>query len=773
MGFVTAILAGFALAFAAPGLHRLLKDRVGLVLALYPLGAALFFAGLLPDVANGEALHLVYPWIPSLGINLSFYVDGLSLLFLLVISVVGFFIVLYAQGYLKGSVKLGRFYLSLLIFMSAMLGVVSADNIITLFVFWELTSLSSYLLIGYYHEDKTSRDSALQALLVTGGGGLALLAGFILLGNAAGTYSIAELLTLGDVVTGHALYPWILALVLLGAFTKSAQFPFHFWLPNAMAAPAPVSAYLHSATMVKAGVFLMARLHPTLGGTEAWFWALAPVGAVTMLIGVTLGLGQRDLKKILAYTTLSVLGTLTMLIGLGTDLAIKAAMAYLLAHALYKGALFMTAGSVDHETGTRDVDALGGLGRVLPFTATGAVIAGLSMAGIPLLLGFLSKEYFYKAALEAGGYLHVWAVVAVTASVIMVCLAMLTGFKPYFGKKHDGFKHIHETPWLMWLGPILLGLMSLKFGILPGTVSDWLVLPAAQAVSGTVGTVIEPLKFPAYIDTALILSVVTLVLGIGVFFLSRRVRRAEGLYRFFGQVGPERGYGILLNGMLSTATGQTKILQSGYLRYYLLIIVGFAGLLIASRLVLVNITYDASLNAELGILELTIAGMIVAGTLLCVFCTSRVAAIVALGVVGLGIALIFLIYGAIDLALTQIIVETLTVILFVFAFFRLPKFSRLSSNAVRIRDAIISIAFGLVMTAVVILATQVQLEAPISDYFAEMSYVAAYGRNVVNVILVDFRALDTLGEIAVLAIAALGIYAMLKLHIKDGGKKDS
>ncbi|MDX2079243.1 MAG: putative monovalent cation/H+ antiporter subunit A [Terrimicrobiaceae bacterium] len=766
MGLLHWIALIFAGGFAAPFLHRRLGDRTGFLLAVLPFGAFVHFCTLVPAVAAGGSLRWEFPWAPSLGISLSFFVDGLSLLFLLVISLVGTFIVLYAAGYLHGKTTLGRFYLALLLFMGSMLGLVASDNIILLFIFWELTSISSFLLIGYYHEQESSRASALQALLVTGAGGLAMLAGLILLGNAAGTYEISRMLAMpaGTISALPGFLP-IFILVLLGAFTKSAQFPFHFWLPNAMAAPAPVSAFLHSATMVKAGVFLLARLHPAFGDYALWTPVVGSVGAVTMLTGVFLAMHQSDLKRILAYTTLAVLGTLTMLLGIGTELAIKACMTYLLAHALYKAALFMTSGTIDHETGTRDVAVLSGLGSKMPFTATAALIGALSMAGIPLLIGFVSKEYFYKALLDAPGPGVLWEVIGVGASVLMGALAIVTGIRPFFGRFRETPKHAHEGPWTMWIGPIILGAAALKFGIFPGWVGTHLIGPAAGSILG------EPafeanLKLWHGFNTALFLSILTVVLAVGVYLIAPRWRSAsQPLYKGLASVGPESAYGRILDGILVVARWQTGILQNGKLRNYVLTVGGFLVLLVIWVLPKNPVVLDFDRMIPPSILGVTVCVLMIIAAVATCFVQSRFTAILTLGVVGLGVAVLFFLFSAPDLAMTQILVETLTVVLFVLAFYRLPLLREFSSRAVKIRDALLAAGFGLVMTMLVLIAFHFEtIATPISEYMSANSLPMANGRNVVNVILVDFRALDTLGEITVLAIAALGVFAMLKLR---------
>jgi multicomponent Na+:H+ antiporter subunit A len=762
---VITIAAVFAAAFLAPWLHRRSGDRCGLILSLVPLAATAVYALFIPGVAAGQPVVWRHAWASALGINLDFRADGLSLLFLLLISAIGTFVTWYAAGYLAGKKDLGKFYLYLFGFMGSMLGVVSADHLVLLFIFWELTSISSYLLIGYYHNEAKSRAAALQALLVTGAGGLCLLAGIILLGRMTGTFLVSELLAMdASAIVAQPGFTTVLVLILLGAFTKSAQFPFHFWLPNAMAAPAPVSAYLHSATMVKAGVFLLARLHPLLAASPLWVPIVAPVGALTMMTGVFLALGQNDLKKILAYTTVAVLGTLTMLLGLGTELAVKAAMAYLLAHALYKAALFMTSGTIDHETGTRDPDQLGGLRHAMPFTAAAALVGALSMAGLPFLLGFISKEYFYKALLDAQGPGVLWEVLGVSASMVMVALALTAGIKPFWGRLHHTPKHPHEAPWTMWLGPLLLGLASLKLGMLPGAAAVSLVGPAAAAVLGDAGYVAE-LKLWHGFTVALGLSVLTVVAGVALYFLAPAARRARGFYEALGRFGPERGYELLLEGMLSFARWQTRVLQNGNLRSYIITIVLFTVALLVWLLPRDFPMPDMARMVRPHALTVTVCLLIIAGALFACLSQSRFNAILAMGVVGLGVAMIYFMFSAPDLAMTQVLVETLTLVLFVLAFYRLPVLKNYSTPATKVRDALVAVAVGAVMTTVLLveLGTQRPREA-VSGFMGESSLELANGRNVVNVILVDFRALDTLGEISVLGIAALGVWAMLRLR---------
>lgn len=764
MSVLASIIIGFLVAFAAPWIHRATRDVSGWVLAILPLALTVFFASFIPALA-GDPIRQSVPWIDGLGIQLSFYIDGLSVMFALLISAIGTFIVIYAGGYLKGHPYLGRFYVSLLMFMMSMLGVVLADNIITLFVFWELTSFTSYLLIGFNHEQERARKAALQALLVTGSGGLALLAGLILMGIAGGTYEISELLNQGDAIQASGLYVGILILVLAGTFTKSAQVPFHFWLPSAMEAPTPVSAYLHSATMVKAGIYLMARLHPALGGTDLWFILLTSFGAATMVIGSWLALSHTDLKRVLAYSTVMALGTLTMLLGMGrTQYAIIATAVFIVAHSLYKGALFMVAGTLDHETGTRDVSQLGGLRKAMPVTATAAAIAALSMAGVAPFFGFIGKELVYEATLASETLAVGLAALAILANVAGVAAAGIVAVRPFFGVKKETPKHAHEAPASMWLGPISLGIIGLVFGILPGLIGTPLLSPTWFAVAGE-EVLYELVLWPGF-TPVLGLSVLTFAMGIGVLVYWDKWRRspmAVGFNTMLG-VGPERGYEASLDGMLWFAHWQTRFLQSGYLRYYILTIVSVMAVAVWYTM-FAHVGFHLSINlSDVSFYEWTLAALLVAGSLTAILARSRLAMVIAIGVVGYSIALIYIIYSAPDVAITQLLVETLTVILVALVLIHLPKQEKQTPVASRARDAIIAVVAGATLTLLILAVLPFEPSQHLSEYFAENSYVVAHGRNIVNVILVDFRALDTMGEIVVLGIAGLGVYSLIKLR---------
>jgi len=762
MLMAAAVLSLFCLAGLAPWLWRATGRYCAWLLALWPAFLGCLFLSLGGAAPPGESAAIAYPWVPSLGLQFSFYLDGLSQLFSLLITGIGALVLLYGGAYLHGDDRLGRFYFWLLFFMGSMLGTVLADNLFLLFVFWELTSVSSYFLIGFDHHRDGARASALQALLVTGAGGLAMLAGFVLLGNAAETLELSGLLGSGERIKQHELYGPILILILAGAFTKSAQFPFHFWLPNAMAAPAPVSAYLHSATMVKAGVYLLARLSPVLAGTDAWLYSVTGAGALTMAITAGLALQQTDLKRILAYSTSSALGILVMLLGLGSAPAITAAVTFLFAHALYKGALFLVAGAVDHETGTRAIDELGGLRQKMPFTAAAAFIAAASMAGVLPLFGFIAKEAFFASLFYAEFAAGLLTTLAVVSSMAFVALALSAGVLPFFGKPVATPKAPHEAAPAMWTGPLVLAGIGLVAGLFPQASAQPWIEPAAAAVLGRPA----PLELALWHgwNPVLLLSILTTLGGLGLFALRARVRLFLGRLETSARFGPERSYGVLLNGLNALARRQTALLQSGYLRLYLLVVIVITTIGAAVPILTLG-ELKISLDVwDFRFYELGLAVLIVLAAVAATFSTSRLGAIAALGVVGYGIALLYILFGAPDLAITQFLIETLMVILFVLVFYYLPRFAVLSTPRVRLRDGLIAAAAGALMTLLVMAVNSIQLHPSIAGYFAENSVPLAHGRNIVNVIIVDFRALDTLGEITVLGIAGIGVFALVKLR---------
>ncbi|MCC5880611.1 MAG: putative monovalent cation/H+ antiporter subunit A [Idiomarina sp.] len=759
-----AVLVIFLAAALTPWLYKSLDSRTSTILAIIPAALTVWFASYIPAVASGEVIVHHYDWIPGLGVSFDMVLDGLSLLFALLICGVGTFIVLYAGAYLKGHENLNRFLVILLSFMGSMLGLVLADNLITLFVFWELTSITSYMLIGFNHQSADARKAALQGLIVTVGGGLALMAGLIMLASAGGSYSLQEIFNSSDVLTEHPWYTGMMVCLLLGAFTKSAQFPFHFWLPNAMAAPTPVSAYLHSATMVKAGIYLLARLQPELGGTELWITVLTSVGAFTMLTGAFLALRNTDLKKLLAYSTLMALGTLVLLLGIGTELAMIGFAAYLVAHSLYKGALFMLAGAVDHEAGSRDVRDLGGLRKKLPVTAVCTMVAALSLAGLPPLFGFVAKELLLESLLDDMFSMVILAMV-ILSSIFIVCVAALVAIRPFFGEFKAGkdADQIHEAPAGMLAGPVVLVVLSLLAGLVPGLVGTFFTLPATYAVAG--GEIEGYLSLWHGINAALLISIASIVLG---FILFKNWDKVYLQLRKLDPIinrGPELGYFKFMDGLVWTAEWQTRLLQNGSMRNYLRVII-LSFVVITGYTLLTRYQLHWNFDLDVTFYEVFAVLMLVAGAAAAVLTSSRMGAVAYMGSVGFFVAMIFILFSAPDLGITQILVETLTVILLVLVLFRLPSFSNISSPLDRASDAFVALLTGALMTLLIMVTIDVQMFEPISDYMIANSVPLAQGRNIVNVILVDYRALDTLGEIFVLALAAMGVYAMIKFNPK-------
>ena len=733
-------------------------DLTAYLPALLAAGLFAVFCTFLPAVAAGEALRYGVDWVPSLGVRLGVLIDGLSLTFALLISGIGALVMLFAAKYLEGHPQYARFASYLTAFMLAMLGLVLADNLIALFVFWELTTITSYLLIGFGHANADARRSALQALLVTGMGGLALLAGIILMGTAVGSFDLGVVLASGEALRAHPLYLPILILFLAGAFTKSAQFPLHFWLPNAMAAPTPVSAYLHSATMVKGGVFLLARMHPALAGTEVWLWSLTLFGGVTAVFASIMALRQYDLKQSLAYTTLMALGTLTMLLADGSSgYAITGFMTFLVVHSLYKAALFLVVGTIDHETGTRDGRVLGALARPMPVTAFAATLAALSMAGIPPFIGFIGKELIYKGAQEVAAAELVIGF-ALAANALMVAVAGMVALKPFWGRAGTLPRVPHEGPWQMLAGPLVLALLGAFFGMAPMVKQELLVWPGVQAVLGDPDAARE-LKLWAGVNIALILSGITLALGVALYLAHGPLR--EALIRVGERaVNLDAGWDRFLDGLKALAAWQTRLLQSGRLTVYM-----------ALTFVTLTVALGAALIArggaipfvwpQLMLTEWAVVTLIIAGTLVTLFTDNRITAIAGLGVVGVGVALVFIIYGAPDVAITQLLVEVLVIVLVSLAVLRLPHLAPEPGRA-RWRDAALALGVGVVVTVTMLMVVETPPDRRLTDFFEGASWPEAYGRNIVNVILVDFRALDTFGEIAVVAIAALAAYALLR-----------
>jgi multicomponent K+:H+ antiporter subunit A len=703
-----------------------------------------------------------WPGPPGTGLDLYLRMDGLAALFVLLVAGIGMLVLLYARYYLSKSDSLGRLYGLLLVFMASMLGVALADNLLALLVFWELTSLSSFLLIGYWHQKPEARQGALMALVVTGAGGLALLAGFLLLGHMAGTHQISLILERGDAVRGHALYAPALTLILVGAFAKSAQFPFHFWLPRAMAAPTPISAYLHSATMVKAGVFLLARLYPALSGTDLWFFAVGGTGLATMLAGACIALFQHDLKGLLAYSTISHLGLITLLFGLDTPLAAVAGVFHIVNHATFKASLFMAAGIIDHETGTRDMRRLNGLRKYMPHTAALAMISAGAMAGVPLLNGFLSKEMFFAETLHAqqlGPAAWILPLAATLAGVFSVAYSARFIHDVFFGDEpRDLPRHPpHEPPRFMKVPVEILAALCLVVGILPAaTVGPFLDMASASVLGGAVPE--YSLALWHGFNAPLLMSCAAFAGGLGL-YLARRP-----LFALHERVAGRLDAGAMFMAAEAAASRfagkAARFLDNGSLQRSTAVLLSVAALAMVSPLT-GGVTGPLPAS-PMDTLSLTGALLLMAaGLTTAAWCANRLRAIVALSVVGLVVSLAFVRFSAPDLALTQLSVEVVTIMLLLLALFFLPQQrDRGLSRRRRKRDLLLAAVTGSGAGALT-WGVLTRPHDPISDFFMANSLPGGGGLNVVNVILVDFRGFDTLGEATVLAVAAIGIYALL------------
>tara|TARA_R110000796_G_scaffold63377_17_gene146831 strand:+ start:41833 stop:44625 length:2793 start_codon:yes stop_codon:yes gene_type:complete len=727
---------------------------------------------LAPVVFDGGVVVHSWPWLTQIGLNLSFRLDGLGFLFALLIQGIGILVILYARYYLSKRDPMGRFFAFLLLFMAAMLGVVLSENMLLMMFFWELTSLSSFLLIGYWSHSTDARKGARMALAVTGGGGLALLAGVLLLGQIVGSYELTDVLAAGDLIRSHALYPVVLVLVLLGAFTKSAQFPFHFWLPHAMAAPTPVSAYLHSATMVKAGVFLLARFYPALSDTDLWFFLVSITGMITLLLGACTALFKHDLKGLLAYSTISHLGLITLLFGLDTQLAAVAAVFHIINHATFKASLFMAAGIIDHETGTRDMRRINGLWRFMPHTATLAMVAASAMAGVPLLNGFLSKEMFFTETLEQNQFGDIsWVIplVATLAGIFSVAYSLRFIHDVFFnGKPRNLPKYPpHEPPRYMKVPVEILVALCLLVGLLPAfTVASLL----AVAATATIGTELPYYSLAIWhgFNLPLIMSIVALVLG--VLLYAGRARVFE-LYERLPELDGKLVFEGLVQGLVRRAGQFTLLLENASLQRYLAWMLAAALLVTGYWLVrLPSLRGELALTPVDAVTAVGALMLMIAAVSTVLWHKQRLIALVMLSVVGLFVALAFARFSAPDLALTQLSVEVVTIILLMLALFFLPRLTPAeSSNLRRARDLGFAGMAGLLVTGLSF-AVMTRPYETIAGFFLENSVSGGGGTNVVNVILVDFRGFDTLGEVTVLAIAGVAIYALidgLRLRIPE------
>jgi multicomponent K+:H+ antiporter subunit A len=777
------------------------------LLALLPLAAALLLgawanaprrlaAGLAGAVAvagmalvawtaagahGGEVLRWSVDWLPALGLSFGLRLDALAWLFALLICGIGLLVVVYAAWYLGEDDPAPRFFAALLAFMGAMLGVVMAADLVLLVVYWEATSLSSFLLIGYWRQREDAREGATMALTITGAGGLCLLGGALLLGHIVGSTSLDAVLAAGPRIVAHPLYETVLVLVLLGCFTKSAQFPFHFWLPHAMAAPTPVSAYLHSATMVKAGVFLLARLYPALGGGEAWFWMVSLTGAATLLIGAWVAVFQHDLKGLLAYSTISHLGLITLLFGLGEPLAVVAGVFHIVNHATFKASLFMAAGIVDHETGTRDLRRLGGLARYMPITAALGTVAAAAMAGVPLLNGFLSKEMFFAEAVGLDGHAAMrllLPLVATLGGAFSVAYSLRLVHETFF----DGppravprpLEALHEPPRAMRLPVEVLVILCLAVGLAPAFIVGPTLAAAAQAAvfGGPQGTLPDyHLAIWHGFNAPLAMSALALLGGTALYALLRRRWGLRTLSHLPGvrlRSGRD-SFQHALAGGVALALRVTASLGRGSLQRYLLWFIAVtlaAGAWPLWRLGLaLPPLHWQGLDAATAVVGAIGLAAVLGTTLLH---RQRLLALVLMGAAGLVVCLAFVHLSAPDLALTQLLVEMVSIVLMMLALRWLPEHSpaptpQADPTGRRLRDALLCGAAGLGV-AVLVWAVQAQPFDSLSPYYLAQTLPLGGGANAVNVIIVDFRGFDTLGEITVLGLAALIIHALLRDH---------
>ena len=799
MTLMFVILLPFLAAACIPIFYRRLKKSVihlGWFVLAVPVILFVLLTTYIPQITKGQMVANTFEWIPTFHIDFTTYLDGLSMIFALLITGVGGLVVLYSIFYLSKKESLHHFYCYLLLFMGAMLGVVLSDNLIVLYAFWELTSVSSFLLIAYWHQRKASRAGARKAMTITVAGGVAMLAGFLMLYAITGTFSIQEILSQLDVVQTHPLFVPVMILVLLGAFTKSAQFPFHIWLPDAMEAPTPVSAYLHSATMVKAGIYLVARTTPIFGGHEVWFWVVSLTGLITLFWGSLNAVKQYDLKAILAFSTVSQLGLIMCLFGLGSAAlyngyteesviytgATFAALFHLINHSTFKGALFMMVGIVDHEVGTRDIRRLGGLMAMMPLTFTVAVIGSASMAGLPPFNGFLSKEMFFTAAvqitelnifsIETFGL--IFPIVAWLASIFTFVYSVLLVSRTFLGKvKPERLeKPPHEAPLGMLISPFILILLVVGIFLFPNVLGSNLLQPAMASIYPTFG---DPsaltLKISAWhgFNLELFMTVGVIVLGIVLY-------KTLPKWRSFYRVIPER---FTLNAYYNAAIDNgelwsdriTKRYMSGNLTHYFIYIYIIFVVITSGYFLLSNaFSWVPSKDSAIVQYELVLVLTMIFAAFAILFTTARIPVVLLNGVLGYGVAFFFVIFRAPDLALTQLVVESITTALFLICFRFLPDSKpEKQSRKVRFGKATIAIAVGATVTVIGLAVLNYDAFTNISSYF-ENAYELAGGKNIVNTILGDFRAFDTMLEVVVLFIAGLGVYALIKLKAKKEGE---
>lgn len=789
------IFLPFLYAVFIPFFYKKLKNiHTGWFVLPLPIIIFIYLFSFIKEIANGETILQEIAWIPSLGINITTYLDGLSLIFGLLISGIGALVILYSIFYLSMKKEaLHNFYIYILMFMGAMFGVVLSDHVFVLYAFWELTSISSFLLIAYWYERRSSRAGAKKALLITVTGGLSMLAGLIMITLETNMTSIREWIANDHLIMESSLFVPAMILILIGALSKSAQFPFSLWLPDAMEAPTPISAYLHSATMVKAGIYLIARLTPIFGGSGEWFWIISIVGLVTLFFGSFNAVNQKDLKALLAYSTISQLGLITCLIGLGSaamyfDVAeaqtvyafcIFTALFHLVNHSTFKGSLFMVVGIIDHEAGTRDLRKLGGLMTVMPASFTLALVGGFAMAGLPPFNGFLSKEMFFTSVvsmtetsvfgMEAIGY--AFPIIAWIASIFTFIYCMILVFKTFTGpfKREKLDKVVHEAPIGMLISPIILVAFVIGIFFFPNVIGMNLIAPAMQAVLPEYVINYKDFEISPWhgFKTELFMTIGVILVGILLYYTLKRWKK---IYSLFPKRITINGlYHSIDNGLTPYSKKMTDLYMTGYFRDYLVYILAFMIVLVGGSLIF-NGTINLHLTEQGSVewFEIILLLAIVAGAVICLKATSRLTALIAIGLVGYLVALLFVNFGAPDLALTQLVVETITTALFLLAFRHLPQM-KLEKTKPRFKrvNALIAAGVGILVTTLILSVSSQKSEYSISPYY-ENSYELAGAKNIVNAILVDFRGFDTMFEIVVLLMCGIGVYVLIKIPKKRG-----
>lgn len=782
-----AIIIPFLAAAIVPFLYtKVSRKHIGWFVLVAPVALFVALARYIPSVAQGETYLSKMTWIPSYDIHFTTYLDGLSLIFGLLITGIGSLVIIYSIYYLSSEESLSHFYIYLLLFMGGMLGVVFSDNLMVFYAFWELTSISSFLLIAFWYHRKRSRYGAKKALLTTVTGGIAMLTSFIMIYVMTGTMSIREIITAID--HNHMLFIPAMLLLLLGAFTKSAQFPFHIWLPDAMEAPTPISAYLHSATMVKAGIYLVARFTPIFGSHETWFWLVSSVGMITLFWGSFNAVRQTDLKALLAYSTISQLGLIMSLFGIGSAAlsmgagadtviytqATFAALFHLVNHSTFKGALFMVIGIVNHGAGTRDIRRLGGLMSLMPISFTIALIGSFSMAGLPPFNGFLSKEMFFEAVVnvsQSGIFsLHVskvlFPVVAWVASVFTFIYCMIIVFKTFLGPyQPEKLDHeAHEAPIGMLISPIVLAILVVGIFFFPNVLGDYLLRPAMASILPSIELegIVKPISAWHGFNTALLMTIGVIVIGT-LLYLS--IRRWKGIYSLL----PEKWTldNLYNNSLIQMEKGSNRITSfymTGYLRSYSVYIFLFFIAAVGGTMLFTGAySWDFRGDAPIGVYEVVLVLIMMAAGLAIPLAKSRVNAVLLNGALGYSMALFFVVFRAPDLALTQLVVETVSTALFLLCFYFLPEWKKENApRRTKRNNLIISIAVGVIFVLVALSVRSGKLFETISGYF-ENAYELAGGKNIVNAILGDFRAFDTMLEVVVLLIGGLSVYTLIKL----------